>query len=217
MKDNGDGDGDDDGGDTRTFTQDESTSREVYVKNLSYDVKPEDVKEFFSEVGEVEDVTLPRFFDSGKPKGFAFVRFANSDAVEKALGMDQRELLERPISVQVNKGRTSAPQARNRERGQGKSFADEPLSEKPDGCKTVFVGNLPWSYTDKQLEKLFAEDGDIVNARVITQRYTQRSRGFGYVEFADTDTADIAVKRNGQVVDERSIRVDFAQVKSVNE
>ena len=46
----------------------------------------------------------------------------------------------------------------------------------------IYVGNLPWSIDDQQLEDLFKEHGEVTSARVITDRFTKRSRGFGFVE-----------------------------------
>ena len=46
----------------------------------------------------------------------------------------------------------------------------------------IYVGNLPWSIDDQQLEDIFKEHGEVTSARVITDRFTKRSRGFGFVE-----------------------------------
>ena len=49
----------------------------------------------------------------------------------------------------------------------------------------IYVGNLPWSIDDASLEQLFAEHGTITSGKVITDRQTNRSRGFGFVEMSD--------------------------------
>ena len=49
----------------------------------------------------------------------------------------------------------------------------------------IYVGNLPWSIDDAALEQIFAEHGPITSAKVITDRQTNRSRGFGFVEMSD--------------------------------
>ena len=49
----------------------------------------------------------------------------------------------------------------------------------------IYVGNLPWSIDDAALEQIFAEHGTITSAKVITDRQTNRSRGFGFVEMSD--------------------------------
>ncbi|KRO95681.1 MAG: RNA-binding protein, partial [SAR86 cluster bacterium BACL1 MAG-120820-bin45] len=49
----------------------------------------------------------------------------------------------------------------------------------------IYVGNLPWSIDDAGLEQVFAEHGTVTSARVVTDRQTNRSRGFGFVEMSD--------------------------------
>ena len=49
----------------------------------------------------------------------------------------------------------------------------------------IYVGNLPWSIDDAALEQLFVEHGTVTSAKVITDRQTNRSRGFGFVEMSD--------------------------------
>lgn len=77
--------------------------------------------------------------------------------------------------------------------------------------KNLFVGNLPWSVDDQKLENLFAEYGEVQSAKVILDRDTGRSRGFGFVEMED-DAADAAISSlNESEVDGRNIRVNEAQ------
>ena len=49
----------------------------------------------------------------------------------------------------------------------------------------IYVGNLPWSIDDSSLEQIFAEHGSVTSTKVITDRQTNRSRGFGFVEMSD--------------------------------
>ncbi|KRO97155.1 MAG: RNA-binding protein, partial [SAR86 cluster bacterium BACL1 MAG-120828-bin5] len=49
----------------------------------------------------------------------------------------------------------------------------------------IYVGNLPWSIDDSGLEQVFAEHGTVTSAKVVTDRETKRSRGFGFVEMSD--------------------------------
>jgi RNA recognition motif-containing protein len=57
----------------------------------------------------------------------------------------------------------------------------------------LFVGGLPFSTTDEELQAAFAEFGNVVSAKVITDRETGRSRGFGFVEYADDAEGNAAV------------------------
>ena len=77
--------------------------------------------------------------------------------------------------------------------------------------KKLFVGNLPYSMTDEDLERAFAEYGSVESAVVIRDRETGRSRGFGFVEMASSEEAEAAQKAlDGSDVDGRPLRVNEA-------
>ncbi len=79
-------------------------------------------------------------------------------------------------------------------------------------AKKLYVGNLSFDTTDQELEAIFAEHGEVVSATVVTDRYTNKSRGFGFVEFADEESAKKAQEAvNGQDVGGRALRVDEAK------
>lgn len=77
----------------------------------------------------------------------------------------------------------------------------------------LFVGSLPWSVDDAQLEQMFRPHGKVQSARVITDRETGRSRGFGFVEI-EADNVDAVISAtNGLQVGGRAIRVNEAEEK----
>lgn len=76
--------------------------------------------------------------------------------------------------------------------------------------KKLYVGNLPWSVTDSELESLFAGLGQVISARVITDRDTGRSRGFGFVEMDDSAGDRAIAEMNGKDVGGRPLRVNEA-------
>ena len=81
--------------------------------------------------------------------------------------------------------------------------------------KKLFVGNLPFSVGDGDLESSFADYGTVVSAVVICDGETGRSRGFGFVEMEDGEMAEAAVEAmDGYEIDGRRLRVNEAQPKS---
>ena len=79
-------------------------------------------------------------------------------------------------------------------------------------AKRLFVGGLPWELTDAQFADLFAKVGTVVSAKIITDKFTQRSKGFGFVEFATDEEADKAVKElNDTEVGGRKIIIQEAR------
>lgn len=78
----------------------------------------------------------------------------------------------------------------------------------------LFVGGLSWGTTDKELREAFEAYGSVTEAKVIKERDSGRSRGFGFVTFESEDDATAAVEAmNDTELDGRNIRVDFAHDK----
>ena len=76
----------------------------------------------------------------------------------------------------------------------------------------IYVGNLPFSVGDQDLEAHFAEFGEVSSARVISDRDTGRSKGFGFVEMPNQAEAEEAIKQlNGRELEGRDIRVNEAR------
>jgi len=80
--------------------------------------------------------------------------------------------------------------------------------------KKLFVGGLSWGTTDEGLHGAFSRFGEIAEATVITDRDTGRSRGFGFVTFANDESAVSAISEmNGAELDGRTIKVNEAEDK----
>ncbi len=78
----------------------------------------------------------------------------------------------------------------------------------------IYVGNLNYSSTEEELEQLFASYGSVVSAVIVTDKYTDQSKGFGFIEMADEDAATAAISAlNGTEFGNREIRVDHASDK----
>jgi len=80
--------------------------------------------------------------------------------------------------------------------------------------QNLFIGSLAFATTDDGLRAHFEQVGPVVSARVITDRETGRSRGFGFVEFENDDDNQKAIDQlNGKELDGRSINVSVARPK----
>ena len=76
----------------------------------------------------------------------------------------------------------------------------------------IYVGNLPFETTEDNLHVTFAEYGEVTSARVITDRMTGRSRGFGFVEMANNNEAEAAIRAlNGKDMGGRTLTVNEAR------
>lgn len=79
----------------------------------------------------------------------------------------------------------------------------------------LFVGSLPWSVDDQKLKETFEKHGTVLSAKIVTDRNTNRSRGFGFVEMESSSDANDAIKAlNESEIDGRNIVVNEAKARS---
>ena len=78
----------------------------------------------------------------------------------------------------------------------------------------LFIGNLNYSTTDERLRDAFASCGEVLSAVVVRDRYSNQSKGFGFVEMAEEPDAEAAIAAwNGKELDGRRLRVNHAEDK----
>jgi RNA recognition motif-containing protein len=76
----------------------------------------------------------------------------------------------------------------------------------------IYAGNLNYSLTEEELEKVFAEYGAVTSVKIIRDKYTDQSKGFGFIEMADDSAAQKAIDElNGTEVKGRELRVNQAR------
>jgi RNA recognition motif-containing protein len=78
----------------------------------------------------------------------------------------------------------------------------------------IYVGNLSWNLKDQDLSNLFASHGEVSSAKIVTDKFTNRSKGFGFVEMPNDEQAQAAIAAlNGTEVDGRNIVVNESRPK----
>ena len=80
-------------------------------------------------------------------------------------------------------------------------------------ARTLYVGNLPWGTRAEDLAEAFSRFGEVLDSRIITDRQTGRSRGFGFVEVKDEDADGMIEGLNGTELGGRVITVNEAQAR----
>jgi RNA recognition motif-containing protein len=92
-----------------------------------------------------------------------------------------------------------------------------PIERRKKMSKKIYVGNMNYSTDDTSLKNLFSEYGNVVSARVIFDRMTGKSKGFGFVEMENDNEANAAITAlNGKEVMGRNLRVNEAMEKPRN-
>lgn len=95
---------------------------------------------------------------------------------------------------------------------EGRTFCVRTRETKKKMAKKLYVGNLPYSTTDNDLKSTFAAYGDVVSATIIMDKFSGRSKGFGFVEMSSDSDADKAIETlNGKDMGGRSLVVNEAR------
>ncbi|KAI7739561.1 hypothetical protein M8C21_014565 [Ambrosia artemisiifolia] len=168
----------------------------IFVGNLPYDIDSEKLADLFSSAGVVEIAEVIYNRDTEQSRGFGFVTMSTVEEAEKAVETyNGYDLSGRLLTVNKAAPRGSQPERR---------VVANPFK--------IYVGNLAWQVDNSQLEQAFSEHGKVIDARVIYDRETGRSRGFGFVTMAsETEMNDAIAALDGQSLDGRAIRVNAAE------
>ncbi|KAI3799216.1 hypothetical protein L1987_34506 [Smallanthus sonchifolius] len=168
----------------------------IFVGNLPYDVDSEKLAQMFSSAGVVEISEVIYNRDTEQSRGFGFVTMRTVEEAEKAVEtFNGYDLGGRLLTVNKAAPRGSQPERR---------VVANPFK--------VYVGNLAWQVDSGRLEQAFSEHGKVVDARVIYDRETGRSRGFGFVTMAsEAEMNDAVAALDGKSLDGRAIRVNVAE------
>lgn len=169
----------------------------LYVGNLPWTCNSSELAELFQKAGTVEMVEVIYDRETERSRGFGFVTMSTME--------DARAAMETFNGADYG-GRTLRVNFPDRS---GASAGPRPPRE--DNPNKLFVGNLPWGIDDGTLEQLFSEHGKVVEARIVYDRDTGRSRGFGFVTMSsEQEVNEVINKMDGMDVEGRSLRVNLA-------
>jgi len=84
-------------------------------------------------------------------------------------------------------------------------------------AKTLYVGNLPWATTPQDLADLFGAHGQVISSRIIKDKETNRSRGFGFVEVTDEDAQNMVTSVDGKEYNGRVLTVNEAKARDMQQ
>ncbi|KAF2836523.1 RNI-like protein [Patellaria atrata CBS 101060] len=174
----------------------------LYVGNLFFEVTADTLKREFGQFGPIK-YTKIIYDPRGLSKGFGYVEFENKEDAAKALERLNQQIFEgRRMTVQYHKR-----SERSETRGVPK------YERKPtEPSKTLFIGNMSFEMSDKDLNDLFREIRNVLDVRVAIDRRTGQPRGFAHADFIDVASAERAKELlNDKEIYGRRLRVDFGK------
>ncbi|RLN87357.1 hypothetical protein BBJ28_00001439 [Nothophytophthora sp. Chile5] len=180
----------------------QKTEATVYVEGIPYRADEGDLVTHFSSCGAVREVRMPRYQDSGKPRGYAHVVFEDEAALEKALKLDGKYLFSRYLSVRRAEAPRSAELAL-------KEQSQNATKKAVKGCRTVFIKQLPYDVEEDAVRAALASCGTVTSVRLPFWNHTKKLKGFGYVEFSSEDEALAASRRSGMKIGDRMVLISL--------
>lgn len=189
-------------------------NRRVFLGNLPFTIDDDKIREVFKAAGEITDIHWVTDKQTGKFYGTGFLEFSTADGAAAAVAMNGADVMGRPMKVDFAqpKGEKGAPRAGAA--GAGKPFEkreQRPATPKPEGCTTVFLGNLSFQIDEDKVREAFADCGEISSVRWVER--DGQFKGCGFVEFASSESTDAAVAKNGSDLLGRPVRVDYSAPK----
>ena len=182
----------------------DNVGADMCVRSLAWETTDQALREYFERFGEVTTCTVKTGPD-GRSRGFGFVTVADQSKADACIeALDGADVDGRPIRVNVSVAREDRPP---------RAGGDRPQRSYDFDGRKIYFGNLSWGMDHLDLQDLCGEFGSVEDSRLITDRETGRSRGFGFVTMSTVAEAEEVVNQlNGQDVDGRVLRVNIANV-----
>ncbi|KAJ8259571.1 hypothetical protein GJAV_G00170970 [Gymnothorax javanicus] len=179
------------------LTPEERDARTVFCMQLAARIRPRDLEEFFSAVGKVRDVRMISDRNSRRSKGIAYIEFVEATSVPLAIGLTGQRLLGVPIIVQASQA----------EKNRAAAMANN-LQKGSAGPMRLYVGSLHFNITEDMLRGIFEPFGRIESIQLMMDSETARSKGYGFITFADAECAKKALEQlNGFELAGRPMKV----------
>ncbi|KAI3473378.1 hypothetical protein Pfo_030668 [Paulownia fortunei] len=185
-------------------------SGRLYVGNLPFSMTSAQLSEIFAEAGRVVSVEIVYDRVTDRSRGFAFVTMGSVEEAKEAIRLfDGAQIGGRSAKVnfpEVPRGgerEVMSPKIRSSYQG----FVDSPYK--------IYAGNLSWGLTSQGLRETFAEQPGFLSAKVIYDRDSGRSRGFGFITFTSAEEVESALNAmNGVEVEGRPLRLNLAEQRA---
>ncbi|XP_044074188.1 RNA-binding protein 39-like isoform X2 [Siniperca chuatsi] len=211
------------------LTPEERDARTVFCMQLAARIRPRDLEDFFSAVGkgesdtirmkcavlvvlmllavavvtaavvrlQVRDVRMISDRNSRRSKGIAYIEFVEASSVPLAIGLTGQRLLGVPIIVQASQAEKNRAAA-----------AANNLQKGTSGPMRLYVGSLHFNITEEMLRGIFEPFGRIESIQLMMDSETGRSKGYGFITFADAECAKKALEQlNGFELAGRPMKV----------
>ncbi|CAN6837857.1 unnamed protein product [Brassica oleracea] len=196
--------------DEKQTTQASGEEGRLYVGNLPYTITSSELSQLFGQAGTVVDVQIVHNKVTDRSRGFGFVTMGSIEEAQEAIQMfNTSQIGGRTVKVNF----PEVPRGGEREvmrakiRDSNRSYVDSPHK--------LYAGNLGWNLTSQGLKDAFGDQPGVLGAKVVYERDSGRSRGFGFVSFETAQDLQSAMcAMNGVEVEGRELRLNMASERA---
>lgn len=194
---------------------DESEQSKLFVGGISWETSNNTLKEHFGKYGTVVGCVIAKDRNTGSPRGFAFVSFADPSSVDGAL-LDTHNIHGRTVEVKKAIPRSEQNQNQQQSRDLSRNSRSNGRSSDQFRTKKIFVGGLSANLTEEEFKGYFEKFGRITDVVVMHDNITHRPRGFGFITFDSEDAVEDVMQMSFHELSGKYVEVKRAVPKEGN-
>ncbi|KAJ0246939.1 Uncharacterized protein HA466_0174030 [Hirschfeldia incana] len=183
---------------SKEVEEDGIVPKKLYVGGIPYQSTEDEIRSYFRSCGVITKVDCKMRPEDGAFTGIAFITFETEDGANRALAFDRAAMGDRYLTIQQYvKTTPSVPRPRT-----SSGFVPEMV----EGYHRVYIGNLAWDTTERDIRKLFS-DCVINTVRLGKNKETGDFKGYAHVDFKDSVSVAMALKLDQQVICGRPVKI----------
>ena len=197
---------------------DEDYEGKVFVGGLSWETTADSMRQYFEKFGVIKNIIIMIDKFTGHSRGFGFIKMDNTQSVENILAVEQHIIDKKIVDVKraLPQSYTNPTVNYYGNYNYNNSINNNNNNNKPIESKKIFVGGLPPAVTEEEFSTYFKQYGNIIEAVIMLDRSTNRSRGFGFITYETEESVATVLNSKNELMG-KYVEVKRAEPKDYNQ